>query len=365
MSTEPLRLLVDIGHPAHVHLFRNAICIWMGSGHQVIITARDKDITTQLLSAYGLDYHIASKARKGQAGLFIELLEHDWSVLKMARRYESEILLGTSVAIAHVSRVLPAHSIVFNEDDMQSARTFAHLTYPFADVIVTPAVLPDDLGKKHIRYAGYQELAYLHPSRFTPNRAILSELGADCDEPYSILRFVSFQAAHDRGQKGISTEIKRALVKLLSQHGRVFITAEGKLPDEFAQYQIRIQPHKIHDALAFASIFVGDSQSMTIEAAVLGTPSVRCNTFVGRCPVIEELEQRYGLTYGFLPRNEKKMLEKVKALINTPDLRQEWRSRRDRMLRDKIDLTAWMVGFVEHYPQSLHEYRERVSEAAV
>ena len=344
-----MNILVDMGHPAHVHLFRNAVRIWQKHGHQVVITARDKDITTLLLSAYGLKHYIASQARSGLVGLFIELLEHDWSVLKIARRSGSEVLLGTSVAIAHVSRILPAHSIVFNEDDVKSARTFARLTYPFADVIVTPAVLPDDLGAKHVRYEGYQELAYLHPHRFTPNQAILSELGVAPNEPYSIVRQVSFQAAHDRGQEGISLEIKRALVRLLSEYGKVFITAEGKLPDEFARYQIHIQPHKIHDALAFASIFVGDSQSMAIEAAVLGTPSVRCNTFVGRCPVIEELEHKYSLTYGFLPQDEQKMLEKVEILLGTPGLEQEWRRRRDQMLQDKIDLTAWMVPFVEQF----------------
>jgi hypothetical protein len=101
--------------------------------------------------------------------------------------------------------------------------------------------------------------------------------------------------------------------------------------------------------LAFANLFVGDSQSMTIEAAVLGTPAIRCNTFVGRCPVIEELEQLYKLTFGFLPRDEKSMLDMVKDLMRSDNLKDEWSKRRDTMLEDKIDLTAWMVPFVENY----------------
>ena len=344
-----MKILVDIGHPAHVHLFRHAIRIWENHDHRVIITVRDKDITTQLLSLYGFKYYIASRVRKGTLGLLLELFEHDWKVLQIALRFKVDVLLGTSVAVSHISRLLPARSIVFNEDDVSSARAFARLSYPFADLIVTPASIPDDLGKKHVCYPSYQELAYLHPNRFQPDSAILNQLGVEKDEPYSVLRFVAFRAAHDVGQKGISLGTQRKLVRLLRNHGRVFITSEGDLPAELAKYQIRISPHRIHDVLAFADLFVGDSQSMTIEAAVLGTPAIRCNTFVGRCPVIEELEHEYRLTYGFLPSQEDRMLNKIDRLLIKGNLKQEWRQRRDVMLEEKIDLTAWMVPFVENY----------------
>ena len=124
----------------------------------------------QLLSLYGFEYHIASHARKGSIGLLWELLERDWKVFQLARRFACDVLVGTSVSVSHVSKLLPARSIVFNEDDIASARAFATLSYPFADLIVTPAVLPDDLGKKHIRYNSYQELAYLHPTGSSPIR---------------------------------------------------------------------------------------------------------------------------------------------------------------------------------------------------
>jgi hypothetical protein len=96
-------------------------------------------------------------------------------------------------------------------------------------------------------------------------------------------------------------------------------------------------------------MFVGDSQSMTIEAAVLGTPAIRCNTFVGRCSVIKELEQRYKLTYGFLPHDEIRMLDMIEDLLKVKNLKERWSLRRDAMLEEKIDLTAWMVPFVEEY----------------
>jgi predicted glycosyltransferase len=96
-------------------------------------------------------------------------------------------------------------------------------------------------------------------------------------------------------------------------------------------------------------MLVSDSQTMTVEAAVLGTPAIRCNTFVGRCSVIEELERRYGLTYGFLPDQADQMLHRIAELLVGDVVREEWQRRRQRMLEDKMDLTAWMVDFVESY----------------
>jgi predicted glycosyltransferase len=63
--------------------------------------------------------------------------------------------------------------------------------------------------------------------------------------------------------------------------GKVFISAEGKLPDEIKQYQIKSNPNNIHHLMYFSQIYIGDSQSMATEATLLGTPSIRFNTFVG------------------------------------------------------------------------------------
>lgn len=342
-----MKILIDISHPAHVHLFRNAYHEWCERGHEILITARAKDITTRLLDLYEIDYELVSLVRKGILGLAIGLLEHDWGVYQVAKKYKPDVMIGTSVAVAHVSKILPGKSIIFNEDNVDSSPIFAKIAYPFTDYIVTPVTLVDDLGEKNIQYESYHELAYLHPRRFQPDPSILAEMGLVPDDVFSVLRFVSFQASHDIGQKGLSLEGKRELIHQLSKVGRVIISSEQELPEEFEPYRLPIDPHKIHDVLAFANIFVGDSQSMTIEAAILGTPAIRCNTFVGRTPVIEELENEYSLTYGYLPEQESEMLAQVAELLSLPNLKDVWRKRIDKLLIDKIDLTHWMVEFVE------------------
>ena len=43
-----------------------------------------------------------------------------------------------------------------------------------------------------------------------------------------------------------------------------------------------IDPSDMHQVMAHASLYIGDSQTMAAEAGVLGVPFIRCNDFVGR-----------------------------------------------------------------------------------
>jgi predicted glycosyltransferase len=348
---ERMNILIDIGHPAHVHLFRNAARIWMERGHKVVVAIRDRDIVADLLNAYRLEFTVASKARTSFLGLVWELVEHDYQVLRLAVKHRSHVLVGTSVAVSHVSRVTKARSIVFNEDDADVARGFAWLSYPFAHAIVTPEGLRDRGTAKRVTHNSYHELAYLHPNQFQPDPNILTGLGVQPGELFFVVRLVALKAYHDVGHAGLSLDAQRRLIERLSQRGRVFITVEGDLPEGFRPYQMPIPPHQIHHALHYAAMLISDSQTMTIEAAVLGTPAIRCNTFVGRCSVIEELEHKYGLTYGFLPVHEERMFRRIDELLDDPGLHGKWQRKRERMLADKIDLTAWMVDYVENYGQ--------------
>jgi len=95
---------------------------------------------------------------------------------------------------------------------------------------------------------------------------------------YWIFRGLKFEPDAEIGQKG-------TLCKGL----RVLITTEGQLHDEFKKYRFPLPPEKLHDVLAFASMYIGVSQIVTVEASVLGVPCMCCNTFVGRITYIEEL----------------------------------------------------------------------------
>jgi len=358
-----MRILIDLGHPAHFHLFRNAALGLEKRGHHIFWAARNKDVVVELSERYRLRHAILSTARTGLLKFMGELAKRDYEIYKMSKELDLDLMIGTSISAAHVSKITRAKSIIFNEDDTAAGKVFAPLTYPFADTIVTPDCLrKDNFGKKHVKHSSYHELAYLHPHYFTPSLEVLGEVGVEQGERYFILRFVSLRASHDVGEAGLSFQMRRRLVNRLSQFGKVFISAEGVLPPEFSEYKIAASPDKIHHLLYYATMFIGDSQTMTAEAAVLGTPAIRCNTFVGRISYLEELEHKYGLTYGFLPSDEERMLDKIMEFLNAGDLKKTWQEKRSRMLKDKIDLARWIVDFIENYPQSLYDYQRRMNK---
>ena len=342
-----MRILVDVSHPAHVHLFRNAIRCWQERGDEVKITAREKEVLVGLLQCYGLEFEVISRERKGLVGQGRELIERDWRLWRVARRFRPDFLIGTSPSAAHVSRLVRGTSVFFCEDDRDAVPLQAAISYPFAHWICTPDSLEETYGRKHVKHPSYHELAYLHPNHFAPDPGIRQELGVGEDTPYFVLRFVGLHAHHDAGERGLAHDMKVRLLELLRGHGPVFITSETPLVPPFEDHRIVLPPHRLHHILAGAALVVSDSQTVTAEAAVLGTPSVRCNTFVGRLSYLEELEHRYGLARGFLPEQAGELYRVAEQWLADPALRERFAERRQTMLADKCDLTQWIVDLLD------------------
>jgi predicted glycosyltransferase len=119
---------------------------------------------------------------------------------------------------------------------------------------------------------------------------------------------------------------------------------------EFEPYRLPVPPEEIHSLMAYSSMFVGDSQTMTSEAAILGVPALKCNTFAGRLSVPNMLENKYSLCYAYLPERFEDMLAKIRSLLDMPSesLRAEWQAKRQQMLHEMIDPTEFFINHIEH-----------------
>lgn len=343
-----LRLIVDIGHPGHVHFFKNFIWAMRDKGYEILITASKKDVTLNLLDAYNLEYIVTSERYSGIM-LGYELLRRDLQLYKIAQKFKPDIIMGINNTIAaHVSRVTKAKSIIFT--DTEHAKIANAITFPFSDVICTPSCYRGDIGPKQICYNGYHELAYLHPNRFTPDPSVLDEIGLIKDDRFIVLRFVSWQASHDIGHHGIQDKV--GLVKNLEQYGRVLITSEGALPPELQPYRIRVSPEKLHDLLYYATLYIGEGATTASECAVLGTHAVYVNT-LGLGYISEEAE-RYHLISDLSGQSctDEIVIAEAKKLLENKKLTQDGKNKRKLLLQDKIDVTAFMVWLIENYPES-------------
>lgn len=353
-----MRILIDIGHPAHVHYFRN-LYFELVKKHEVTVTCKSVRIILQLLDHYKIPYINLGEKGGGIYDKIKRQLGFTSYLYQLIKDRQIELAVGVSASIVHATKFTKSRSILFDDDDQSVQPLTAKFVTPFADSILSPDSLAYERTIRAIYYPGFHELAYLHPKVFTPNPDITTKYGISSTDKYFVLRFNAFNAHHDINEGGMNIEQKRKLVRLLSGYGRVFITTEADLDEEFSQYRLPIAPEDIHHFLFFAQMLVSDSQTMTSEAAMLGTPSFRCNSFVGRISYLEEEEKRYDLTYGFLPHQYSWMLDKIEELLVLQNIKTYWQEKRQHMLRDKIDVSSFWLWFIENYPDSVSQYQAK------
>jgi predicted glycosyltransferase len=340
--------LFFLGHPAHFHLFRGTIEQLKSKGYRVTIFIKKKDILESLLQRAGWDYINALPAGRadGKLGIAIGVIKKNIRLLQFCLKNRPDWMAGTSAEIAHVGFLLRIKSFVFTEDDYSVISTFARVTYPFATHVVSPNGCDNGRwNSKTIRYAGYHKLAYLHPKRFIPDPRIVDHYFPH-DSTYYIIRLAQLNAHHDDDAKGITNEFMQRLIHMLQQNGTVYITSERSIPQEFSHLMLQINPLHIHHIMAFASLYIGDSQSMAVEAAMLGTPNIRVSSFSGKISVLEELEHIYQLTTGIHPQEEKSILSTIQNMLANQNGKSEYAQRRAKMLQDKVDVTAWLTNLL-------------------
>ena len=354
-----LRILFYFGHPAQFQFARNAIKALKQKGHKVIILIKTKDVLERLLKDSGLEYHnILSEGRKdSRIGILWGLLKRDWRLYRFIRKQKKvDIMVGSDPSLAHVGKLMGIPVITALEDDAEIIPQLVKITYPFTTHILVPNVckVGEKYEKKKIGYDGFMKLGYLHPNQFTPEKS----KAPDTSKPYILIRLAKLTAYHDEKIKGLDIAFIDRLIKILDNRFHLFINSEYPLPENYEKYRLKTAPGDIHHVMYFSSLFISDSQSMSVEAAMLGIPSIRYSDFSGRISVLEELEHKYKLTFGIKTTEPEKLFNKVEELLKLEDLRNVFQERRQAMLSDKIDVASFLVWFIENYPNSVNVMRD-------
>lgn len=344
-----MRILIDMTHPMHVHFFRHAIRRWREAGHEVRITSRDKDITLALLDEFGLEHTRLGRARRGVAGLALELAERARGLSRVIRDFRPHVAAaeaGTFLVYGCLPHRVPA--VVFS--DTEHAALANAITYPLARVVITPRSYRRCAGRRHVRYDGYQALAYTHPNVFTPDPTALVSEGLEPGEPFSIVRLVAWAASHDIGDHGVRN--LREVVETLSAYGRVLLSSEKPLPPDLQPLALRGPRANMLHLQAFARLFFGESATMASECAMLGTPAIFVST--SRRGYIDEQQARYGMVFSFNDpqTGQAQALAQARALLEDPHTPERWQQKRRAMLAELIDVAAFVAETVPQYARS-------------
>ena len=337
-----MRYLFFTNTPAHVHLYKHAVQTLQDRGHEVLVLARDYTCTIELLEWYDLPYEVYGYCDTSKSSLLSRLPIHYVRAIRHARRFDPDLVFGMGGYAAHTGAVLRAPTVLLIDSEPAS---FDHsISTPFAHAILTPETFRKELGENHYVFSGFKECAYLHPEVYEPNPSIRDQLGLHDDESYAILRLNAFGSQHDVGKNGITSEQRRHLIDRLSDEATILVSDEGDNVDleGLPARPFDLHPALMHDALAEATLLIADTQTMVTEAALLGTPAIRSNSFVGESDMGNFLElEDEGLIHNVARFDD--VLDLSTTLLRDETVDETWQRRRNAYLADKVNLTELIV----------------------
>ncbi|MBL4625606.1 MAG: hypothetical protein JKY42_10775, partial [Flavobacteriales bacterium] len=134
-----MKFIFYLGHPAHYHYISHILPELERRGHSIILMIRDKDVLVDLTKE--LNYtKIYCKDIGSRAFLFrvLTILKRELILFSICLKYSPNLLIGTSIEITHIGKLLRIPSMVISEDDATEIPLMVKLGYKYATHILTP-----------------------------------------------------------------------------------------------------------------------------------------------------------------------------------------------------------------------------------
>ena len=368
-----MNILFVTGHPAQVHNFRNVRTELIKKGHNVFWLTTPKDIATNLLDVYRIPYKVLHKPGKSIISKTLTLLCNViWEIWYLKHNKIDVVITRTDPYSAIAAWLCRIYNIMLQDTEHAA---ISKLQGPFAKygtAYLIPKCFYENVRNDQLKFPGNIELFYLHKKRYGAMLHIWDILDIKPNTKYAIVRFVKWDAFHDKSLVGgFNIDQKRELVARLQKHMQVFISSESELPADLEPYRIQIPIERMHDVQAAASLFVGESATMASESVVLGTPAIYIDE-VGRGYTDEEAREELLWMYRPVASREalkpnepawisggiKECIDKAEELAASAFDYTAYIQRYEKWIATKIDCTAFLTWFIENYPQSQQETKE-------
>lgn len=292
-----MKILIEAHHPGDIHFWKYPIRELMEKGYEVRMVARDRDVMRALVTAYSwIPAKIPPRPNQNNKFPLMEMLSRQWIVAREILRFNPDVVASLFGSYCQTARLLGCRNIIFTDSEFQH---FNHwIAHPFAHEVHTPYCFYKNLGAKQISYRGVHEMAFLAPSRFTPDASVLGgQLGLSQHE-YIVIRLSAWNTLHDINQSGIGAEVDRFIEQHKDNYKIVICAEENALPKHLQQFAMHFPPEDFHDVLAYARFVLTEGASTASEAACLGIPTVYINSTEPR-GYLQMLEEDWGLVRNF------------------------------------------------------------------
>lgn len=338
-----MKYIFELNHPKHYYQFKYVMQILKSRGHEISVLARDKDVLLNVLQEEHVGYTVFGKHRTTMLSKVLGTFGLMFKYIAIVKEQRPDVFVSkASWYGSAMAKIFHKKSVIF--PDSEVVKVTNRYVVPMCTKVVTPDSFRLDYGSKHYRIKGIFEDCYLSPHVFQADEAVIEKYGLK--RPYAVVRFVGWFANHDVGKSGFNQREKEELVQAISKNMNVYISSENDLPDELEPYRLPTPASVIHDVLSFADLYIGDSQTMASEAALLGTPAIRSNSFVGPNDMSNfiMLQEKYGLLYN--------VAEPAEAISLATDMSKnsrkvEWMEKRDKYYAQVGDCNAQIVELIE------------------
>jgi len=336
-----LKISPVVSRPHHVHFFQNFLEQMESRGHDVLLFHTGNELTKKLLEPLSIDDKIYGRSFELHTPHLISSFYNKTTLLKDLKGFDSDLILSVNgLPSCPFNSLLGVPSVVFL--DTEPNRHEKYFIYNYADKIISPECYHADLPKqKLLSHSSYHPLAYLHPNYFSSDRGILDELDIG-PKNYVIASFGShIERKIDLKRHPLRRRQMIDLVRELEDHCEVFVDERSYVPKPLKDYCPSIHPSKYLDLLAEAALVIGDNPVVSAEAGVLGTPWIYISNYT-TC-TLEDQEIQYDIGSQITNLEEAKDLA---DMILTDELKLDTERARKKILKDKTDLTKWMVTLV-------------------
>ena len=348
-----MKLLFINLHPVDPQVVRFLAKELVKKGDEILFATIEKEnIISKIISSYNFEnIHIGS-TKTTYFSKLLNIFTLEKRLFLLLIKFKPDIVFSPcSPHVGLLTKLLNIPYIAWG--DTETAILNAKISFPLINTILTPSCFSKPVPKnKHIAFEGYKEMAYLHPNWFNPNPNVLEKLSLSINDKIVLLRFSALKASHDIGLKShgeYSKEKILAYINKLEGYAKVFISmSERDLGPEFKQYKLEIKPHEYTNFLSYCSLYVGEGTTTASEAGVLGVPWINIQKTT-RGYLIEQ-EVKYGL--GFRTDDIDYAFKTAIDWIKKDNLKEEWKIKQKKLLSEKIDVSSFLIWFIENYPES-------------
>ena len=337
-----MKIICDIGHPAHVNFFKSSLKVLSENGNVVTIISTDRGMLREIIDRELGDYeiHVMGKHRgsilsivfEANIAKFLKLL-----LFLLRSKFDIGISVG-SFALGLASKILGRPNLQFDDDPERKLNVF--LEKLTSSELFFPPII--EAHSKVSTFNALKEWAYLSPGYFSPEADKLREYDV-CPYQYFFVREISPRSLnYSRQYPGIissfACELPSSYKVMLSLEDK---NIAAKYPSDWILLEEPL--HDIHSLMYYSRVVISSGDSIAREGALLGVPSIYCGQ---RKMEANQMLCKKGMLFVKEPREVPVCINEIIARKFRVDAQDEFRH---ELMDEWEDVTAFIVKAIETY----------------